>query len=142
MQNEGRTLHLISRVHELGNNFILKRLKAAGFKELSPSHGDILFVLYGSDKQTMKSIADKIRRTKATVSVLIDKLEKMGFVRREKSSDDARNTYILLTEKGNEFKEVFKEISKGLNKMICENLSKDDIKTLNSLLEKMLNGIQ
>ena len=88
----------------------------------------------------MKNIAEKIGRTKATVTVLIDKLEKNGLVKREKASDDNRITYISLSEKGLEFKPIFEIISNDLNTMLYKNFTEDEAKQLDYLLEKMLKN--
>ena len=131
-------LSLISKVHEKGNRFIIIELKKHGAGDLAPSHGDILAVLYSNGKMTMKDIADRIHRTKPTVTVLIDKLERLGYVRRDFSAEDSRFTYILLTEKGEEFKEVFDKISLDLNKMLYKNLSDEESHTLEELLKKII----
>ena len=68
-------LALVSKIHEKGNRFIIEELKKNGAEGLVPSHGDILVCLYQNDKMTMKEIADKINRTRPTVTVLVDKLE-------------------------------------------------------------------
>ncbi len=133
-----QALSLISKIHEKGDKFIVEQLNANGIKELVPSHGDILAVLYQHKKLTMKEIAQKINRTKPTVTVLVNKLEKLGFVKREKSSEDSRLTYILTTQKGDEFKPVFEKISKDLNKMLYKNLSEQEANLLDSLLKKMM----
>lgn len=132
------TLSLISKVREMGNNLILQRLKDAGYADLSPSHGDILVILYQNENLTMKNISDKIRRTKATVTVLIDKLEKQGLVKREKSQEDSRVTNIVLTKKGEELKPIFIDISDELNRFLHKNLSKDEAKELNRILRKII----
>ena len=133
-----KALSLISKIHEKGSRFIMERLKPIGIEGLVPSHGDILAVLYGCGKSTMKEIADKIHRTKPTVTVLVDKLEKLGFVKREKSPDDSRVTFIVLTEKAKEFEHVFKKISKDLNILLYKNLTDEEAVSLDVLLEKML----
>lgn len=133
-----RALSLISKIHEKGNSFITSELKKNGAKELSPSHGDILVCLYAKDKMTMKDIADTIHRTRPTVTVLTDKLEKLGYVEREVSKQDNRYTYIKLTQKGKKFKPVFECISKELNKMLYKNLTDKESDILEELLTKML----
>ena len=132
-----KALSLISRIHEKGNKFIIDSLNQNGLTGLVPSHGDILAVLYGSGKLTMQDIAKKIHRTKPTITVLVDKLEKLGFVKREKSLEDNRITYIALTDKGLEFKVLFDEISINLNKMLYKNLSDEESLLIDQLLEKM-----
>ncbi len=130
-------LSLISKIHEKGNRFIIEELKRNGIKGLVPSHGDILACLYEQNKMTMKDISDKIRRTRPTVTVLVDKLEKLSYVKRENSKNDNRYTYIVLTDKGLDFKPVFEKISNGLNDMLNKNLSCGEADTLEKLLEKI-----
>lgn len=131
-------LSLVSKIHEKGNRFIVEMLSKNGADGLAPSHGDILVCLYTKDRMTMKEIADKINRTKPTVTVLVDKLEKLGYLKREASKEDSRYTYILLTEKGKMFKPVFEKISNDLNKMLFENLSDKEADNLENLLSKII----
>ncbi len=133
-----QTLSLISKIHEKGNKFIIQELNSIGVTDLAPSHGDILAMLYQYNKLTMKDIAEKIHRTKPTVTILVNKLEKLGFVKREKSSEDSRITYIMLTSKSEDFKPIFEKISKDLNKMLFKNLTNNEVQLLDELLEKMI----
>lgn len=133
-----QTLSLISKIHEKGNKFILQELNSNGITELVPSHGDILAMLYQHSKLTMKEIAEKIHRSKPTVTILVNKLEKFGFVKREKSSEDSRITYIMLTSKSKDFKPIFEKISNDLNKMLFKNLANNEVQLLGELLEKMI----
>lgn len=130
-------LSLISKIHEKGNRFIIEALKNNGAEGLVPSHGDILVCLYKNGKMTMKDIADCIHRTKPTVTVLVDKLEKLEYLKREISEKDSRYTNIVLTQKGESFKATFEKISHDLNKMLCKNLSKNEVDFLEKLLRKI-----
>ena len=133
-----QTLSLISKIHEKGNKFILQELNSNGITDLAPRHGDILAMLYQHKKLTMKEIAEKIHRTKPTVTILVNKLEKLGFVKREKSNEDSRITYIMLTQKSEDFKPIFEKISKDLNKMLFKNLTNKEVQLLDVLLKKMI----
>ena len=117
--------------------FIVEELKKNGAKGLVPSHGDILVCLYNQDKMTMKDIADKIHRTRPTVTVLVDKLEKLGYLKREVSSEDSRYTYICLTKQGLDFKPIFEQISNDLTDMLYKNLSDSEADILEELLRKV-----
>ena len=130
-------LSLISKIHDKGNRLIIEELKRNGADGLVPSHGDILVCLYQNDKMTMKEIADKINRTRPTVTVLVDKLEKLGYLQRKISQEDSRYRYIVLTKKGKDFKPVFEKISNKLNDMLYKNLSKDESDILENLLQKI-----
>lgn len=137
-----KALSLISKIQENGNKFIIEELKNNGITGLVPSHGDILAVLYCSTKSTMKDIADRIHRTRPTVTVLVDKLEKLGFVTREISKDDSRYTCIALTQKGKDFKPIFEKISNKLNEKLFKNISDDNYEMLEKILYKMIENIE
>ena len=130
-------LALVSKIHEKGNRFIIEELKKNGAEGLVPSHGDILVCLYQNNKMTMKDIADTIHRTRPTVTVLVDKLEKSGYLKREISQEDNRYTYIVLTKKGQDFKPVFEKISQNLNDVLYKNLSEQEADILENLLQKI-----
>ena len=130
-------LSLISKIHEKGNRFIINELKNSGAEGLVPSHGDILVCLYKNSKMTMKDIANCIHRTKPTVTVLVDKLEKLGYLKREASDKDGRFTNIVLTQKGKDFQTTFEKISKDLNEMLYKNLSNKEVEILEELLRKV-----
>ena len=131
-------LSLVSRIHEKGNRFIIEELKNNGAEGLVPSHGDILVCLYKNSKMTMKDIANCIHRTKPTVTVLVDKLEKLGYLKREASNEDNRSTNIVLTQKGEDFQTTFEKISKNLNEMLYKNLSPEESELMEKLLRKVL----
>ena len=131
-------LSLVSKIHEKGNRFIVEELKNNGAEGLVPSHGDILVCLYKNGKMTMKDIANSIHRTKPTVTVLVDKLEKLGYIKREASDEDNRSTNIVLTQKGEDFKVIFEKISKDLNKMLYKNLSLEESELIEKLLRKVI----
>ena len=129
-------LSLVSKIHEKGNRFIIEELKNNGAEGLVPSHGDILVCLYKNGKMTMKDIANSIHRTKPTVTVLVDKLENLGYIKREASDEDNRFTNIVLTQKGEDFKVIFEKISKDLNKILYQNLSLEESELIEKLLRK------
>ena len=131
-------LSLVSKIHEKGTRFIIEELKNNGAEGLVPSHGDILVCLYKNGKMTMKDIANCIHRTKPTVTVLVDKLEKLGYLKRETSDEDSRSTNIVLTQKGKDFQATFEKISEELNKMLYKNLSPEESELIEKLLRKVI----
>lgn len=132
-----KTVDLIGRIRESSSRFISDELAKAGAEGMSPSHGAILNALYRNGQMTMKEIADAIKRTQPTVTVLVEKLADLGYVARQKSPADGRTTYIKLTKKGSEFESAFMDISRKLNTKIHKGLSEKEIETLEKLLERI-----
>jgi len=136
------TLSIISRIREKSNSFIISELESQGIKGIVPSHGDILVSLYYSrEEMTLKDIAVKIKRTQPTVTVLVDKLINLGYVTKKKNPHDARSTYIVLTEKGESFKEVFIDLSQKLNTKMHNFFTESEADQLESLLKKMSENL-
>lgn len=131
---KGNALSLISKIREKANRFIIRELENHGVIGIVPSHGDILVALFKGEKHTMKELAEKIHRTKPTVTVLVDKLVEYGYVEKEKSNKDNRVTYIKLTEMGFELKPIFDDISQKLNFMIYGDFTDKEAEIFESIL--------
>lgn len=132
-----KTLYYISKIKESSNRFIVDELKKQGIVGIVPSHGGILIALYEKKEMTMKEIAEKINRTQPTVTVLVDKLIQHGYVKKQGSPDDARVAYIRLTPKGENFREIFFNISENMNQKIHKNLNSEEADMLEKLLERI-----
>ena len=125
---------LVSRIREKANRFILAELEEQGIKGIVPSHGDIFYVLFRCERCAMKDLAEKIHRTKPTVTVLVDKLVNMGYVVKEKCPEDGRVTYIKLTPEGERLKPLLQEISAKMNERVYQGLNPDNAEKLEQLL--------
>ncbi|MEH7086487.1 MarR family transcriptional regulator, partial [Neobacillus drentensis] len=132
------TASKVGKIRDSVNNLILSELNKYGVDGIAPSHGDILVCLFEKNSLSVKELAEKIHRTQPTVTVLIDKLQKLGFVERKKSKEDSRITLINLTEKGTQLEPIFREISEKLNTVIYGDLTTSEKVQLEHLLEKVL----
>jgi MarR family transcriptional regulator, organic hydroperoxide resistance regulator len=137
----GNAIALISRIREKANAFIMRELGSHGLEAIVPSHGDILVSLFSGEKYTMKELAERIHRTKPTVTVLIDKLVEHGYVVKEKSATDNRVTYIKITEKGLALKPTFDAISEKLNAIIYGSLTDEEAKYMEDMLCKIFQRL-
>lgn len=132
----------IAKIHEYADRFIIEELKNNNIEGLVPSHGEILLWLYQNEKMTMKDIAKKIHRSKSTVTVLVSKLEKSGFVKREILNTDNRYSYISLTSKGQNFEPIFAKITEATNEKLYKNISNSDYQILDNILDEVLINIK
>jgi DNA-binding MarR family transcriptional regulator len=136
-----KTVAIISRISDKADRFIIDELEKKGIYGIVPSHGGILMLLFKQQKITMKELAQKIHRSKPTVTVLIDKLVKFGYVHKEKSDKDSRITYISLSEKGKGFEKDFEEISQKLNNTIFLGVQESEKDEVEKILEKILQNL-
>lgn len=131
---------LISRIRKISNQLLIDELDKCGIHGVVPSHGDILYVLSQVETCSMKDLADKIHRTRPTVTVLINKLMKLGLVEKEINSDDARVSLVRLTPKCIELMPQIKSISKKLLNTGLDGFSNDEEQILTAYLERVYNN--
>ena len=128
-----------SRLREVGNTFIVSELNKAGLPDIAPSHGDILAQLLTCESRNMSELAQKGHRSKSTVTTLVTKLEKAGFVERIPDPADSRGVMVRLTARGRELGPTFDRISDGLNHIITSRLSNEEASILQLLLSKCVD---
>ncbi|MDR6778251.1 DNA-binding MarR family transcriptional regulator [Paenibacillus peoriae] len=97
--------------------------------------------LYQKDGLSIKELTQKISRQQPTVTVLIDKLVKLGYVERKKEREDSRVTLIYLTDKGRKLEPVFAAISNRLKETIYGGLKDEEKEQLEYLLEHVKNRL-
>lgn len=134
---------LIANIREKSAQFLNEELKKAGVEELNSSHGTILSALYDNDGQlTMNEISRYIARRKSSVTDMVRKLEKLGYIERKHDEKDARVINVSLTEKGEEFREIFLKISKALLEKIYVGFQDDEKEALVKSLVKIRKNFQ
>ena len=133
---------LMGRIHELTQKWLRGELASAGLPGVAPSHGDVLSLLFTKGEATMHELAAFAHRTKATTTVLVDKLEAMDLVRRAKSGNDARTKVVVLTKRGEALKEDFERISNKLVSMVYAPIGKTGGEKLEKLLNKVLVSLE
>lgn len=73
-----------------------------GNTEVHQGQGGLLVALHFENGQTQKELAHIMGRKPATMTVMIQRMEKNGLVRKEQDKEDQRTTRIYITEKGEE----------------------------------------
>ncbi len=134
-------VNLSSRLREKANKFIQERLNVYSASELAPCDGAILTALYHKSPVKLIDLARDVNRSKSTVSVLVDKLEKQGYLRKAPSTTDARVTEIDLTTKGREFENVFNQITKDLMLVMTAGIKVEELSTTERVIKQLLNNL-
>ena len=110
--------------------------------QLIPAHGNILVPLFGGGPMTLTELAQRAGRSKSTVSVMADKLEKAGYLVREPDPYDARSVLVRLTERGEELENTFIEISVGMHEKLVGELGEKSLNDLELLLTQAVQAFE
>ncbi|WCL48784.1 MarR family winged helix-turn-helix transcriptional regulator [Leptospira sp. GIMC2001] len=137
------SIKYIGRLGEFLDKRIQVELSKVGYPSLSASHFEILtFLFRKGDACNMSSIATEIQRKKPTVTILIQKLESLGLVKKTYSDTDKRETKIYLTNEGKKFRPIAYRISTKLLSLKSWGISPEESSTLDPILNKIYNHCQ
>jgi len=138
--DKNNILALISVIRDKANKFLIYEMSMRGIEGLAPSHGSIFAALFMESKLTMKDLSQRIKKDKSTVTVLVDKLVKLGYVEKTRDLIDTRVVYVTLTERGKELRPELQEISHKLISKVYKDISEEEQELVVSILSKIKNN--
>ena len=138
MAVEDRLIFLISKVYQKVIINLQKAFSKANL-EVTPVQAMLLFFLQKNDGLSLTQISQGLMLENPTVTGLIDRLEKSGYVKRSDHPNDRRVYLVYLTEKGSRVAEKALPIVKKLNEEIKEGYSKKEIDAFKKVLMGAFN---
>ena len=132
----------IARIRESANALIETELRKRSIEGIVPAHGPVLMFLFQQKKPVpIKAVVEKARRVKSTVTVMINTLERHGYIRKLPCNTDNRVTLVELTPTGRKLRKDFDQISKALLDKLYGNMNKKDRQLLISRLDVIETNI-
>ena len=138
MKTPRNTIALVATARGMANAFLRRELRRAGLSGLSPSHGNIVHALMEYGEMPMGGLAENIRRDKSTVTTLVAKLERLGYVKRRASAADSRLSVVALTRKGRGLRQVFQDISEKMFAVALDGVDDAEADALGAALGKII----
>ncbi|MBM4323053.1 MAG: MarR family transcriptional regulator [Deltaproteobacteria bacterium] len=135
---EDRFIFLISKVCQKLVINLQKSYSESGI-EVTPIQGMLLFFLQKNDGSSLTQISQGLMLENPTVTGLIDRLEKLGYVKRSDHPDDRRVYLVHITEKGKKVANKALPIVKKLNEEIKKGYSKEEIESFKKVLVGIFN---
>jgi DNA-binding MarR family transcriptional regulator len=104
---------------------------------LTPSQYNVLRILRGEGKPLpILEVSDRLIASVPGITGLIDRLEGIGLVARERSIEDRRVVFVAITPQGLDLLGKLDEPVAALHKRLMGHLSPAELKALTRLLEK------
>jgi DNA-binding MarR family transcriptional regulator len=117
--------------------------------ELTERHGlplssyEVLLFLADAPggRMRMSELADSVLLSRSGLTRLVDRLERDGLLERERCEEDARGYFATITDSGRAlFDEARRTHLAGVRERFIERLSRDDLRMLGDLWEKVAPG--
>lgn len=105
--------------------------------DLTPPQFATLAFLWAGDGVNQQELGTKMHVDRTTISGIIERLEKLGYVQRDESPEDGRSYKLFVTKKGREIqKPVLSQLQEVQNHLDM-SLSRDEQDQLLVLLQKL-----
>lgn len=100
----------------------------------------VMMVLWEFGEMTEGELGKLVRLDSGTLTPLLKRLEKQGYVRRIRPDNDERRLFLSLTEEGEALKEQAKAVPPAMQG--CIPLEQEELLLLKSLLDQALIGMK
>lgn len=123
--------HYHLRTHEL--------LEAIG---LYPGQPRVLHALWKKDGLNQKEIGKELNIKPSTVTVMINRMEKAGLVKRMQDINDLRVSKVYLEQKGIDLKDDIIEVGRKVNEEIFAGFSEEEKASMEVFLKRINDNLK
>jgi DNA-binding MarR family transcriptional regulator len=104
-----------------------------------PQYGVLMMMLHGPHL-SLSELARQAMGDSPTVCRIVDRLERRGFVRRDKDEADRRCLLMQLTDRGRKLGLACQSIADEMEAALLAGLSGQEVQTLHALLGRVLDN--
>lgn len=140
MKKQRQAGFLMAKIRQVGERIFYRKLKESGI-EINPAQGRIMFALWQKDGISIQELARKTQLGKSTLTSMLDRLEGMGYVRRQRSDEDRRMIFIFRTPKDRMMEKRYVELSEDMTALWYNGFSPEDIEAFEAYLQRILDNV-
>jgi len=142
MKNQRHGGFLISKIHQISARIFARMLKQYGIEDINPAQGRIMFALWQNDGIAINDLSKETSLSKSTLTSMLDRLEKNGFLRREPSNRDRRKIYIWRTEKDKSFQKQYVRVSEKMTDMVYQGFTEEEMENFERMLKRIFDNLK
>ena len=129
---------LITLTRQHISRLLEKMLAEYGIDEFNGPQGRILYVLWGRDSISIQELANGTGLANATLTSMLDRMERKELVRRLQSPGDRRKTL----PKARALEHESQAVSERMSELTCRGLSEEECRRLEAALERVLDNVR
>lgn len=127
--------HQVMRFHFLRSHELLEQIG------VYPGQPPLLFALGHHDGLSQKDLANRLNVRPATITVMIKRMEKAGYIKRVQDEIDQRISRVYLTDSGRKLMKEVKQTIKKINYECFTGLTEEEEAFLKTIFIKMRNNL-
>ena len=130
----------MAKIRQVAGRIFERMLNEYGI-EINSAQGRIMFALWQQDNISINELAQKTQLKKSTLTSMLDRLEKMGYICRKRSKKDRRKILIKRTNKDRNLEKEYVKLSQEHTKLFYRGFSDDRIDRFEKDLKQILNNL-
>ncbi|MEN9697534.1 MAG: hypothetical protein RLZ56_955 [Bacteroidota bacterium] len=142
--NQFKRGELYSVINGMATTAVARRLQKnfrnAGL-EITIEQWSVLYHLWKEDELSQQELGTRTFRDKASITRLIDNLEKLGLVTRVASTSDRRINKVCLTETAKPLQQITYELANQTMNEALQNISKQEIEIVKTVFQKVYDNL-
>lgn len=131
---------LLSQAHQVCDRVWNRILRDNNMDDLEGARGRVIFALWGHNGVPIKTLCEKTGLDKSTLTGIISRLERDGYISKCRDKADGRSTLVYLTGKEQEFLKDIDKVSEEMNSIFYKNFTDEEIIMFDDMLERILNN--
>ena len=132
---------LISKIRQISGRIFDKKLKNYGINDLNTAQGRIIFSLWQHNHIPISYLARQTALGKTTLTSMLNRLERSGYIASSVDEKDKRKTLVSLTGKSKLLEERYEAVSREMTLLFYEGLSENQIDNFENLLKRILSNL-
>ncbi len=117
MKSQQQAGFLMAKIRQVSGRVFERILKEYNI-QINSAQGRIMFALWQADGISINELAKKTQLKKSTLTSMLDRLENMGYVRRQRCKKDRRKILIKRTNKDKNLESKYVELSQEITKLL------------------------
>lgn len=133
---------LISQIKQIQGRIFERLLRNSGVEDFNGAQGRILFVLWQQDCQPIHELSRKTSLAKTTLTSMLDRMERLGYVERAPDDGDRRQIRIRLTQKARDQNDRYKAVSEQMAEIFYRGFEDNEIARFEAALDRILANLK
>ena len=131
--------HLLARACKLKHQRMRQLLEGLGLYQGQPA---VLRVLWEQDGLTQSELAESLHRSPSTITNMVKRMEKAGFVQRRPDPKDERISRVYLTDAGDSIKAAVNGVWRTFEEQAFAGFSEEESTVFRDFLLRLCRNIE
>lgn len=143
MENrEAVTQRIFQKIFQSHHSFFEYMRAQLGDTDAHPRQAPILCRLMSHDDVSQADICRELGVGAATVAVSVARLEKLGYLQRERNERNRRANMLRLTESGRTVATRLEQVMRGAQEMALDGFSTEELECLYGFCERIMENLK